>query len=94
MVAPAVKRGAVGHLKGHLGLSGRRAYQAVGVVRKIVRYQSPRATDTALRCRLRDLANEQRRFVYRRPFVLLRREGEASGVNRTYMLYREDGMTG
>ena len=32
--------------------------------------------DTALRVRLRDLANERRRFGYRRFFVLLRREGE------------------
>ena len=41
----------------------------------MVRYQSQRALDTALRGRLRDLANERRRFGYRRLFVLLRREG-------------------
>jgi putative transposase len=41
----------------------------------MVRYQSQRAPDTALRGRLRDLANERRRFGYRRLFVLLRREG-------------------
>ncbi|MDX0321937.1 hypothetical protein GOC38_30895 [Sinorhizobium meliloti] len=40
--------------------------------------------------RLRDLANERRRFGYRRLFVLLKREGEPSGVNRIYRLYRED----
>ena len=33
-----------------------------------------------------DLANERRRFGYRRLFVLLRREGEPSGVNRIYRL--------
>jgi transposase InsO family protein len=43
--------------------------------------------------RLRDLANERRRFGYRRLFVLLRREGETSGVNRIYRLYREEGLT-
>jgi len=47
----------------------------------------------ALRSRLRDLANERRRFGYRRLFVLLRREGEASGINRIYRLYREEGLT-
>jgi putative transposase len=44
----------------------------------MVRYQSQRAPDTALRGRLHDLANERRRFGYRRLFVLLRREGETS----------------
>ncbi|MER8684927.1 DDE-type integrase/transposase/recombinase [Mesorhizobium sp. M1405] len=43
--------------------------------------------------RLRDLANERRRFGYRRLFILLRRAGEASGVNRIYRLYREEGLT-
>lgn len=34
-----------------------------------------------------------RRVGYRRPFVLLRREGEPSGINRIYRLYREEGLT-
>jgi len=59
----------------------------------MVRYQSHRAPDTALRGRLRDLANERRRFGYRRLFVLLRREGEPSGINRIYRLYSEEGVT-
>ena len=93
MVTPAVKREAVAHLKAHLGLSERRACQIAGADRKMVRYQSQRAPDTVLRGRLRDLANERRRFGYRRLFVLLRREGEASGINRIYRLYREEGLT-
>lgn len=59
----------------------------------MVRYQSRSAPDTALCDRLRDLANERRRFGYRRLFVLLRREGEPSGINRIYRLYREEGLT-
>jgi putative transposase len=51
-----------------------------------------RPADTELRRRLRDLANERRRFGYRRLFVLLRREGETSGINRIYRLYREEGL--
>ena len=93
MVTPVVKREAVAHLKAHLGLSERRACEIAGADRKMVRYQSQRAPDTALRGRLRDLANERRRFGYRRLFVLLRREGEASGINRIYRLYREEGLT-
>ena len=30
---------------------------------------------------------------YRRLFILLRREGEQSGINRIYRLYREEGLT-
>ena len=93
MVTPAVKREAVVHLKAHLGLSERRACEIAGADRKMVRYQSQRAPDTALRGRLRDLANDRRRFGYRRLFVLLRREGEPSGINRIYRLYREEGLT-
>ena len=93
MVTPVAKREAVAHLKAHLGLSERRACQIAGADRKTIRYQSRRAPDTALRGRLRDLANERRRFGYRRLFVLLRREGEPSGINRIYRLYSEEGLT-
>ena len=37
--------------------------------------------------------NERKRFGYRRLFVLLRQEGEPSGINRIYRLYREEGLT-
>ena len=56
----------------------------------MIRYRPQRAPDTALRGRLRELANERRRFGYRRLFVLLRREGKPSGINR---IYREEGLT-
>jgi transposase InsO family protein len=59
----------------------------------MVRYHSCRAPDTGLRARLRELANERRRFGYRRLFILLRREGERSGINRIHRLYREEGLT-
>jgi putative transposase len=59
----------------------------------MVRYRSRRPPDVALRARLRELANERRRFGYRRLFMLLRREGEASGVNHVHRLYREEGLS-
>ena len=74
-----------------MGLSERRACQIVGADRKMIRYQSHRAPDEGLRTRLRDLANERRRFGYRRLFVLPRREDEPSGINRIYRLYSEEG---
>lgn len=93
MVGPAAKREAVAHLRAVMGLSERRACSIVDADRKMVRYRSCRPPDLALRTQLRDLANERRRFGYRRLFVLLRRDGEPSGINRIYRLYREEGLT-
>ena len=93
MVGPAAKREGVAHLRAVMGLSERRACLIVGADRKMVRYRSCRPPDTELRTQLRDLANERRRFGYRRLFILLRQEGEQSGINRIYRLYREEGLT-
>ncbi|WP_407185205.1 IS3 family transposase [Bradyrhizobium centrosematis] len=93
MVGPAAKRAAVAHLQAVMSLSERRACSIVGADRKMIRYRSSRPPDAVLRGRLRDLANERRRFGYRRLFVLLRREDEPSGINRIYRLYREEGLT-
>ncbi|MCP3413598.1 IS3 family transposase [Bradyrhizobium brasilense] len=93
MVGPAAKRAAVAHLKAVMGLSERRACMIVGADRRMIRYRSRRAADTELRVRLRDLAHERRRFGYRRLFILLRREGEPSGLNRIHRIYREEGLT-
>lgn len=88
MVGPVAKREAVTHLKAVMGLSERRACQIISADRKMIRYRSCRPPEVSLRAKLRDLANERRRFGYRRLFILLRREGEPSGVNRIYRLYR------
>ena len=65
----------------------------VSADRKMIRYRSRRPADVELRTRLRDLANQRRRFGYRRLFILLREQGEPSGINRIYRLYREEGLT-
>ena len=93
MVRPAVKREAVAHLRNALQMSERRACTLVAADRKMIRYRSTRPPETELRARLRDLANQRRRFGYRRLFILLREQGEPSGVNRVYRLYREEGLT-
>jgi putative transposase len=92
MVGPAAMRDGVAHLRTMFEVSERRACQIVGADRKSVRYRSRRPDEAPLRERLRALAVERRRFGYRRLFVLLRREGEASGQNRVYRLYREEGL--
>jgi putative transposase len=93
MVRPAAKREAVTHLCNVLQMSERRACTLVAADRKMIRYRSKRPPETELRARLRDLANQRRRFGYRRLFILLRDQGEPSGVNRIYRLYREEGLT-
>ncbi|WP_354125743.1 IS3 family transposase [Bradyrhizobium sp. RT9b] len=93
MVGPVAKREAVAHLQAVMGLAERRACGIVGADRKMVRYRSCRPPDTELRGHLRELANARRRFGYRRLFVLLRQQGEPSGRNRIYRLYREEGLS-
>ena len=93
MVGPAAKREAVAHLRNVLQMSERRACTLVAADRKMIRYRSRRPPEIELRTRLRDLANQRRRFGYRRLFILLREQGEPSGVNRIYRLYREEGLT-
>ena len=93
MVGAVAKREAVAHLQAAMSLSERRACSMVGADRKMIRYRSRRPPEVALRGRLRELANERRRFGYRRLFILLRHEGEPSGINRIYRLYREEGLT-
>ena len=74
-------------------MSERRACILVSADRKMIRYRSRRPPDVELRTRLRDLANQRRRFGYRWLFILLREQGEPSGMNRIYRLYREEGLT-
>jgi putative transposase len=93
MVGPAAKREAVAHLRGALEMSERRACSLIAADRTMIRYRSRRPPESELRTRLRELANQRRRFGYRRLFILLRREGEPSGINRIYRLYREEGLT-
>ena len=93
MVGPGAKREAVAHLRKQFEMSERRACNVIAADRKMIRYRSRRPPDVELRSRLRDLANQRRRFGSRRLFVLLREQGEPSGVNRIYRLYRETGLT-
>jgi putative transposase len=92
MVGPAAKREAVAHLRNRFEMSERRACAVIAADRAMIRYRSIRPDDRALRARLRSLAQERRRFGYRRLFILLRRQGETSGITRLYRLYREEGL--
>ena len=91
MVTPAARREAVAHLKASLEVSERRACSIVAADRSAVRYLSRRPDDAALRARLRELADQRRRFGYRRLHVLLRGEGHILNRKKTQRLYREKG---
>ncbi|WP_163957038.1 IS3 family transposase [Sphingomonas insulae] len=93
LVTPAAKRQAVAHLQATLGMSERRACAVVGADRTSMRYRSCRADDGDLRSRLRELAQQRRRFGYRRLHILLRRDGITINRKKTQRLYREEGLT-
>jgi hypothetical protein len=93
MVGPAAKRECVTHLRAVLGLSERRASFIGGADRKMIRDRSRRPAEIELLARLRDPANERRRFGYRRLSNLLRHEDEPSRINPIYRHYREEGFT-
>ena len=62
MVRPAAKREAVALLQSMFEMSERRACTVIAADRKMVRYRSRRPADAELRSRLRELANQRRRF--------------------------------
>ena len=92
MVTPAARREAVAHLRTSLEVSERRACAIIAADRSAVRYQSRRPDDAALRARLRELADQRRRFGYRRLHVLLRSEGWTMNRKKTQRLYGEEGL--
>jgi transposase InsO family protein len=75
VVTPAAHREAAGYLQSTYEMSERRACRVIGADRASVRYRATRPDDGDLRERLKALAQERRRFGYRRLHVLLRREG-------------------
>jgi len=73
-------------------MSERRACRVIDADRTSVRYRSRRGDDAELRSRLRELANQRRRFGYRRLHILLRREGVMINRKKTQRLYVEEGL--
>jgi putative transposase len=75
------------------GYSERRACRLIGVDRTGFQYRPKRPEDVAVRVRLRELANERRRFGYRRLAVMLRRDGLQMNLKKVYRLYKEERLT-
>ena len=87
-----MKRRAVRDVMDRHGLSERRACELADLHRSVFQYQKQHRGDEALRRRLRELANERRRFGYRRLGILLAREGFEVNHKKLFRLYREEGL--
>lgn len=91
-MTPAGRRRVAGYLCDAHGLSQRRACRLVGLSRTVARYQPQRASDAALRDRLKTLARQYPRYGYLMLHSLLAAEDLVVNRKRTYRLYREEGL--
>jgi putative transposase len=92
MVAPDAKRDAVANLVQTFQVSQRRACKVAVVHRSVARHVSRRPDDAPISDRLKALANERRRFGYRRLGILLRREDVIVNHKKVYRLYTTAGL--
>lgn len=83
---------AVSHIRESLGLSERRACLLVTISSSVYRYQPKPKNDATVRKRLRELAEQRKRFGSPRLHILLKREGLVINHKRTERLYREEGL--
>jgi len=83
----------VSYLRAGYLVSIRHACQILQLNRSTLYYESHADPQSALRIRLRDLAQEHIAYGSRRLHVLLRREGWPINYKRVYRLYLEEGLT-
>lgn len=74
------------------GIGERRAIRFTGFARSTMRYRSVREPQDALRARIRELADQRKRWGYRMIYTVLRREGRPVNRKRVQRLYREEGL--
>lgn len=81
------------HVQRVCKVSERRACKVIGQARSSQRYEHRKPMkDGALRTRMRELSRRNKRFGYRRIWVLLRREGWCVNRKRVQRLWREEGL--
>jgi len=83
----------VEHLCGNHGVSQRRACRVGRLNRGTYRYHSHQDPRTALRMRIREIAQARVRYGYRKILALLNREGWKVGRYLVYRLYGEERLT-
>lgn len=96
MVGPQARREAVKVFRAATDCSERHACGELEVWRALLRYRArgPRWAEAneRLKVRLRELAEERRRWGYRRLHVLLQREGWTVNSKRVYRIYVEEKL--
>lgn len=81
-------------MRSRTAISERRACWLVGISRSVLRYRPEQSVEERqLRGRIVELAQQRRRFGYRRIHALLRRDGIEINHKRLYRLYRSEGLT-
>jgi putative transposase len=81
------------HLHDIYPVSDRRACRVARVPVSTFRDESMQEPRTALRLRIREIAQTRVRYGYRKIRVLLNRESWKVGKKLVYRLYREEGLT-
>src|SRR6202161_4644205 len=89
---PSRRRQVVDYLHGSYRVSERRACRVARLNRGTFRYRGHKDPRTALRMRIREIAQARVRYGYRRIRVLLNREGWKVGRYLVYRLYKEEGL--
>lgn len=74
------------------GLSEHQACELADLHRSVFQYRKQDQGDGRLHKRPRELANERRRFGYRRLGILLARKGLEVNHKKLFQLYREEGL--
>ena len=92
-VEPWRCRQIVEYLRGSYRVSERRGCSIVRLNRGTFRYCTHRDPRTALRMRIREIAQARVRYGYRKIRVLLNREGWNVGKYLVERIYREEGLT-
>ncbi|EDZ98310.1 integrase catalytic region [Burkholderia sp. H160] len=80
------------YIMDHYGLDTKRACRLVRRARSKHDYRSVKDPQTALRQRMREIAQTRVRYGYRRVHVLFKREGWRVSRDRLYRLYAEEQL--
>jgi putative transposase len=92
-VTPSRRRPVVSYLHDTYRVSERRACRVARIPVSRFRYESRQEPRTALRLRIREIAQVRVRYGCRKIRVLLKREGWNVGKKLVYRLYKEEGLT-
>src|ERR1700720_273870 len=93
ILGPSRRRQGVEDLHGSYRVSERRACSVTRLNRGTFRYRGHKDPRTALRTRIREIAQTRVRYGYRKVRVLLNLEGWNVGKYLVERLYREEGLT-